>query len=63
MPTDEEGIKNISDQMDEDGDLIDDPIQELLGRRLDFNVVIENAKLPNNFCTDTYIEYSLLSEN
>jgi len=48
--------------MDNEGDLIDDP-SELLNKRIDFKVIIDFARLPDNFCRDTYCEYSILQGN
>jgi hypothetical protein len=48
--------------MDEDGNYVEDP-RELIDKRLDFKVCIERAELPENFCRDTYVEYSLLGDN
>lgn len=58
VPTDEKGEKNLSSEMEENGEYIDDP-NELLGKRFDFKVIIENAVLPENICTDVYAEYTL----
>lgn len=42
--------------------MIDDP-NELIGKRVDFAIEIDNADLPANFCQDTFCRYMLLSEN
>lgn len=42
IPTDELGERNLAEEMDNDGDLIEDP-SELLEKRLDFKVIIESA--------------------
>jgi hypothetical protein len=42
--------------------LIDDP-NELIGKKLEFIIQIDSAELPENFCQDTYCEYSLLTED
>ena len=39
---------------------IEDP-NDLLNKRLDFKVIITEANLPNNFCTNTYVEYYLMN--
>lgn len=44
--------------MEEKGEIIEDP-NELIGKRVDFNIVIESACLPEYFCTDTFAEYRL----
>ncbi len=59
IPTDETGQKNIEDSMDDDGEYIEDPM-ELLDRRLDFRVLVESAILPESFCKDTFVEYSIM---
>lgn len=58
IPTDENGEKNLSAELEEKEEYIDDP-NELLGKRFDFNVFIQNGVLPENICTDVYAEYSL----
>ncbi len=58
IPTDEKGEKNLSNEMEEKGEYVDDP-NELLEKRFDFNIAIENGILPENICTDVYAEYSL----
>ncbi len=60
IPTDEEGLKNIGEEMDNEADFIEDP-EELIGKRLDFRVVIDSALLPDHFCRDTYVEYSMMT--
>lgn len=62
IPTDETGTKNLSEIMEGEGEFIDDPMKDLLGKRLDFLIKIEVAKLPQDFCRDTFVEYSILSE-
>ncbi len=57
IPTDEKGEKNLSE--DQDTEAIESP-EELLGKKMHFKVVIDGARLPENFCTDTYVEYSIL---
>ena len=59
VPTDKNGVRNLSEDID--NDLIDevtDPIQ-LLNGRFDFNVFIENALIEEYPCNDIYVEYSL----
>ena len=58
IPTDEKGEKNLSTEMEEKGEIIEDP-EELLGKRFDFNIAIENAVLPENICLDVFAEYTL----
>lgn len=62
IPTDETGTKNLSEMMEGEGEYIEDPMKDLLGKRLDFLIKIENAKLPQDFCRDTFVEYSLMNE-
>jgi len=57
MPLDENG-----EQLGDKADYIEDP-QELLERRIDFSMNIDYAKLPENFCQDTYCEYTLLCDD
>ena len=47
--------------MDLKAEYIDDP-REMLGRRLDFQIVIFNAVLPDDkfCCKDTFCEYTLM---
>ncbi|CAD8078169.1 unnamed protein product [Paramecium primaurelia] len=62
IPTDETGQRNLSEDI-EDG--IEPPVEdpsELVGRRFDFRVSIESARLPENLCKDTYVEYSIQVE-
>ena len=47
--------------MEEEDAIIEE--NDLLTRRIDFKVKIESAKLPDNFCRDTYVEYSVLGGN
>ena len=58
VPTDEKGEINLSSEMEEKGEYIDDP-NDLLGKRFDFNLFIETASLPENICTDVFAEYTL----
>lgn len=62
IPTEETGMRNLSDDI-EDGlePPVEDP-QELVGKRFDFRVVIESARLPENLCKDTYVEYTIQNE-
>lgn len=46
VPTDEEGIKNLSEQIEEE-DAYPVP-EDLLGKRLDFFLMIEQARLPKD---------------
>ena len=57
------GGRNLSDDI-EDGlePAVDDPV-ELIGKRFDFRVVIEVAKLPETLCKDTFVEYSIQIDN
>ena len=63
IPTDDTGTRNLSDDI-EDGlePAVDDPT-ELQGKRFDFRVVIDGAKLPENLCKDTFVEYSIQIDN
>ena len=59
VPTDKTGVRNLSE--DVDNDLIEevgDPM-ELMGGRFDFNVFIESASIDEYPCHDVYVEYSL----
>lgn len=49
--------------MEGEGEYIDDPVKDILGKRLDFLLKIENAKLPQDFCRDTFVEYSLMKDD
>lgn len=62
IPTDETGTKNLAEEMDENGEVIEDP-NELLDKRLDFKVVIDSSTLPPHMCKDSYVEYSLMTQN
>jgi hypothetical protein len=57
VPLDESG-----EPLGDRADYIEDP-QELTGRKLDFSLNIEYATLPENFCQDTYCEYTLLCDD
>lgn len=50
------------EDLGENADLIDDP-NELLGKRIDFAIEIDNADLPANFCQDTFCRYVFLNDN
>jgi kinesin family protein 13 len=63
IPTDETGTKNLSEIMEGEGEMIEDPSKDLCGKRLDFLVKIDNATLPEDFCKDTFVEYSLMNED
>jgi len=57
------GQRNLSEDI-EDG--IEPPVEdpsELIGRRFDFRVVIESARLPENLCKDTFVEYTIQNED
>lgn len=58
IPTDKVGENNLYLEMEEKGEIIEEP-NELIGKRLDFNIIIGKASLPEYFCTDTYAEYKL----
>ena len=46
--------------MDEDGgDIIEDP-KQLLDKEMYFKIIITNANLPDNFCRNTFVEYTIL---
>lgn len=62
IPTDETATKNLSDLMEGEGEYIDDPVKDILGKRLDFLIKIEQGKLPQDFCKDSFVEYSLMNE-
>ncbi|EAR96121.2 kinesin motor catalytic domain protein (macronuclear) [Tetrahymena thermophila SB210] len=62
IPCNETGDVLYDDENNE-GMAIEDP-NDLLNQRLDFKLFIKDGSLPQNFCTDTFVEYSLLaSEN
>lgn len=48
--------------MEGEGEYIDDPVKDILGKRLDFLVKIEQARIPQDFCRDTFVEYCLMNE-
>jgi len=48
--------------MNDDDDIIEDPT-ELVDKRLDFAIIIEDGELPEKFCRDTYCQYSLLKDD
>ena len=48
--------------MAEDDDLLIEDPRDLLRKRLDFIVFVENAILPENHCTDSFVEYSIINE-
>ena len=62
IPTDETGKRNLSHECD-DGliEEIEDPNQ-LLNKRLDFLVVIDNINIEENPSYDCYVEYSVQQE-
>lgn len=55
-------INEQGEPLGENADIIDDP-NELVDRRLDFYIKIETAELPENFCQDTFCEYTFLTED
>ncbi|KAL4504232.1 hypothetical protein ABPG72_021070 [Tetrahymena utriculariae] len=62
IPCNETGDLLYDDENNE-GMTIEDP-NDLLNQRLDFKLFIKDGSLPQYFCTDTFVEYSLLaSEN
>ena len=48
--------------MEGEGEFIDDPLKDIMGKRLDFLVKIDCAKLPPDFCRDSFVEYALMNE-
>jgi len=48
--------------MEGEGEFIEDPMKDLLGKRLDFLIKIENGKLPQDFSRETFVEYALMNE-
>ena len=62
MPTDSTGEKNLAEIMENDKEYIDDP-RELLGKRIDFNIIIENVIIDKSICKESFIEYSLIINN
>ena len=57
IPLDANGSTEI-----DDADLPDEP-EDLLNRRIDFMVRIERATgLPNDFCRDVFVEYSIYDD-
>ena len=60
IPCDETGEKNLAQEMDEEGaDIVEDP-KQLLDREMYFKINITNANLPDNFCRNTFVEYTIL---
>jgi hypothetical protein len=49
---------NLGEDLDEESDVIEDP-SELLDKRVDFLIVIESLKLPDNF-KNAYVEYDII---
>lgn len=59
LPTDDTGQRNLSDDIDDSLEpAVEDPV-ELLGKRFDFRIVIQNAKLSETLCKDTFVEYAI----
>ena len=59
IPTDETGEADMCPE-----ELWVDDSSELIGKSIDFNIIIEKASgLPENLCKDTYVEYSWNFEN
>ena len=57
LPIDENG-----EPFNEDDNLIEDP-SELMGKKLDFLIIIDDAELAEAKCQDTYCEYSLMKDD
>jgi hypothetical protein len=62
MPTDEKGVRNLTDSIMNEDDYIEDP-GDLEGRRLDFLVKIESASFKDQDFKDCYVEYELLDDS
>lgn len=59
VPTDKNGVRNLSEDIDNDLiEEVNDPM-ELLNGRFDFIVFIESASIEEYPCNDVYVEYSL----
>jgi len=54
-------VNEHGEEFNENTDSIDDPA-ELLSKRFDFTVEIDNAELPANFCQDTFCRYYLIND-
>ncbi|EGR29233.1 kinesin motor domain protein [Ichthyophthirius multifiliis] len=63
IPCNETGDINLSEKMENESceEIIEDPNQ-LLGRTLYFKINIQKAQLPEAFCKDSYVEYSLMDQ-
>ena len=55
-------LNENGEPMNDDDDIIEDPT-ELINKRLDFAIIIEDGELPEKFCRDTYCQYSLLKDD
>mmetsp|Transcript_39918 Transcript_39918/g.35626 ORF Transcript_39918/g.35626 Transcript_39918/m.35626 type:complete len:288 (+) Transcript_39918:1810-2673(+) len=55
-------INESGEPLGDNADIIDDP-NELIDQRLDFHIKIDSAELPENFCQDTFCEYSFMTED
>lgn len=55
-------LNENGEELGENAELIDDP-NELLGKKFDFALEIDNADLPANFCQDTFCRYIMLNDN
>ncbi|EGR27134.1 kinesin motor domain protein [Ichthyophthirius multifiliis] len=63
IPCNETGDKNLAEEMENENseNIIEEPGQ-LLGKQLYFKIVISKAQLPELFCRDTYVEYTLMNQ-
>jgi len=59
IPCNETGDLDYDDENINEDLVIEDP-NDLLHKQLNFKIVIKKAELPEDFCTDTSVEYALL---
>ena len=59
IPTDEEGEKNLSNEIEETEECFEP--DSLIGEPLYFKVVIEKAKIPDNY-SNIYVEYDITTK-
>jgi len=58
IPTDKEGIRNLSEEIEENETTFDDP-EDLLDKEYTIRLEIHEARVPENYNKDVYVEYSL----
>jgi len=62
IPCNQTGDLDYDDEHANEDLIIEDP-NDLLNKQLNFKIVIKKGELPENFCTDTSVEYSLMQRD